>query len=169
MVTYVADDGRVALVTYVDREQRRWTLSVYESWDAFLRSPPPVAERTFSGTPNSRDAETMVAGWQKVVRSDSDWSVLADSEESLPALPDVPPSVSARQIRLWLIRHGVTLAQVDAAIDTIPDQQQRDECRVEWDYAPYVERTHPMLVPLAAALGLSEAQVDDAFREAATI
>jgi len=35
--------------------------------------------------------------------------------------------------------------------------------------APYVERTHPMLIPLAAALGLSEAQVDQAFVEAASI
>ena len=81
----------------------------------------------------------------------------------------VPASVSARQIRLWLIRQGISLAAVDAAIDAIPDQLQRDSVRVEWDYAPYVERTHPMLVPLAAALGLTEQQVDQAFVEAATI
>ncbi len=81
----------------------------------------------------------------------------------------VPKSVSARQIRLWLVSHGIGLAMVEAAIDGIPDQQQRDMVRVEWEYAPYVERTHAMLVPLAAALGLSEAQVDAAFREAASL
>jgi hypothetical protein len=81
----------------------------------------------------------------------------------------VPASVSARQIRLWLLRHGISLAAVDAAIDAIPDQLQRDSVRVEWDYAPYVERSHPMLVPLAAALGLTEPQVDQAFVEAAGI
>jgi hypothetical protein len=81
----------------------------------------------------------------------------------------VPTSVSARQIRLWLLRQGISLASVDAAIDAIPDQLQRDSVRVEWDYAPYVERTHPMLIPLAAALGLTEQQVDQAFTEAATI
>ena len=79
----------------------------------------------------------------------------------------VPEQVSARQIRLWLVAHGVNLAAVEAAIDGIPDQTQRDMVRVEWEYAPCVERSHPMLVPLAAALGLSEAQVDAAFREAA--
>ena len=83
--------------------------------------------------------------------------------------PPVPESVSARQIRLWLLRQGISLAAVDAAIDAIPDQLQRDSVRVEWDYAPYVERTHPMLIPLAAALGLTEAQVDQAFIEAAVI
>jgi hypothetical protein len=81
----------------------------------------------------------------------------------------VPTSVSARQIRLWLLRQGISLAAVDAAIDAIPDQLQRDSVRVEWDYAPYVERAHAMLVPLAAALGLTEAEVDQAFIEAASI
>lgn len=81
----------------------------------------------------------------------------------------VPESVSARQIRLWLVQHGISLAAVDAAIDAIPDAVTRDSVKVEWEYAPYVERSHPMLVPLAAALGLTEAQVDQAFVEAATI
>ncbi len=83
--------------------------------------------------------------------------------------PAVPASVSARQIRLWLVARGVSMAAVDAAIDAIPDALQRDSVRVEWEYAPYVERSHPMLVPLAAALGLTEAQVDQAFVEAATL
>jgi hypothetical protein len=81
----------------------------------------------------------------------------------------VPASVSARQIRLWLVAHGVSLAAVEAAIDAIPDALQRDSVRVEWEYAPYVERSHPMLVPLAAALGLTEAQVDQAFIEASQL
>ena len=80
-----------------------------------------------------------------------------------------PQAVSARQIRLWLVARGVSLAAVEAAIDTIPDQTQRDMVRVEWEYAPYVERSHPMLAPLAAALGLDEAAVDQAFLEAAAL
>lgn len=101
------------------------------------------------------------------VRDESGTVIGKNQSETLT--PPVPESVSARQIRLWLIRQGISLAAVDAAIDAIPDQLQRDSVRVEWDYAPYVERTHPMLVPLASALGLTEAQVDQAFVEAATI
>jgi hypothetical protein len=81
--------------------------------------------------------------------------------------PVVPASVSARQIRLWLVARGVSMAAVESAIDAIPDALQRDSVRVEWEYAPYVERSHPMLVPLAAALGLTAYQVDQAFVEAA--
>jgi hypothetical protein len=95
--------------------------------------------------------------------------VVIGVNQSAELTPPVPESVSARQIRLWLVRNGVSLAAVDAAIDAIPDQLQRDSVRVEWDYAPYVERSHPMLVPLAAALGMTEQQVDQAFVEAAGI
>jgi hypothetical protein len=89
--------------------------------------------------------------------------------QSAELSPPVPESVSARQIRLWLIRHGISLSQVDAAINSIPDQLQQDSVRVEWEYAPYVERSHPMLVPLASALGLTAQQVDQAFIEASGI
>ena len=101
------------------------------------------------------------------VRDES--GALVGTNQSPDLTPPVPASVSARQIRLWLVRNGVSLASVDAAIDAIPDQLQRDSVRVEWDYAPYVERSHPMLVPLAAALGLTEQQVDQAFIEAGSI
>ena len=89
-------------------------------------------------------------------------------DDIVPPEP-TPATVSARQIRLWLLGKGVSMAAVDAAIDAIPDAAQRDSVRVEWEYAPYVERSHPMLVPLAAALGLTEEQVDQAFVEAAVM
>jgi hypothetical protein len=101
---------------------------------------------------------------------DEDGNVIGRNQQAVePETPLVPASVSARQIRLWLIRNSVSLAQVDAAIDAIPDQIQRDSVRVEWDYAPYVERSHKMLIPLATALGLTAEQVDQAFVEASII
>jgi hypothetical protein len=81
----------------------------------------------------------------------------------------VPDQVSARQIRLWLVQHGVSMSTVDDAIASISDQATRDTVRVEWEYAPYVERSHPWLVPMAAALGLDDAAVDQAFREASSL
>lgn len=95
-------------------------------------------------------------------------ALLVDPPAGGDASP-VPASVTARQIRLWLVSHGVSMATVSAAIDSIADVPTRDAVRVEWEYAPYVERAHPWLVPLASALGLDEAAVDQAFREAATL
>lgn len=106
--------------------------------------------------------------WKLLPTRPSEYSIWNGSEWIIPT-PIIPESVSARQIRLWLIQHGISLAQVDAAINEIPDQLQQDSVRVEWEYAPYVERSHNMLGPLAMALGLTEEQIDQAFIEAAII
>lgn len=82
---------------------------------------------------------------------------------------NVPDNISARQVRIWLLQHGISLSQVDEAIDSIPDTILRDITRVEWEYAPYIERNHPMLVSLAEALGLTKEQLDQAFIEAQNI
>lgn len=80
-----------------------------------------------------------------------------------------PFRISARQIRLWLIQNGIALTQIDDAINNIEDPNTREVVRIEWEYAPYVERSHPWLIPLAQSLGLSEEQIDQAFREASII
>lgn len=97
-------------------------------------------------------------------------------DDELPAgwqyAPDsspVPSQVSSRQIRLWLVKNGFGLSAIETAINAIPDQSTRESVRVEWEYAPYVERSHPWLVPLASALGLDEAAVNQAFREASAL
>lgn len=81
----------------------------------------------------------------------------------------IPTSVTARQIRLWLVRNGYSLDTISQAIAAIPDAATRDAVSVEWEYAPYVERSHPWLAPLAQALGLDEENVDQAFRQAASL
>jgi hypothetical protein len=86
-----------------------------------------------------------------------------------PAAPAVPSTVSARQIRLWLVRNGISLDSVSAAIANIADPLTRESVGIEWEYAPYIERAHPMLLPLAEVLGLTSEQLDAAFVEAAGI
>lgn len=78
-------------------------------------------------------------------------------------------SISARQVRLWLLQNGISLDSVTQAINNIEDVATRDSVAIEWEYAPYIERNHPMLVPLAQSLGLSETDIDRAFMEAANI
>lgn len=97
-------------------------------------------------------ADQLPAGWQRA-----------------PDESPVPAAISARQARLWLIRHGVTLAQVDAAIASIPDAVTRESVRVEWEYGTEVHRASRWIAALAPALGLDDATLDTAFREAAGI
>lgn len=166
MISY-ADGDREAIIIAIG--DGKWTVAEYDSFEAFRGRQEPTQVRTFAGTPNRRDMLAAWPGWTPRVRHPDTWALLPESTDDLPELPAVPASVSARQIRIWLVRHGVSLAQVDAAIDAITDPQQREECRIDWEWAPYVERSHPLLLPLAEALGLTPEQVDEAFREAATL
>ena len=97
-------------------------------------------------------------------------------DDQLPAnwqyAPDdrpVPTTISARQARLWLLRNGISLASVDAAIASVSDALTRESVRVEWEYGTEVHRNSPWLAALGPALGLDAATLDTAFREAAVI
>lgn len=75
----------------------------------------------------------------------------------------IPQTISARQVRLWLLNNNIPLNQVDAAINTISDELLREKTRVEWEYAPYIERNHPLIDSLAQYLGLTSEQIDQGF------
>ena len=79
--------------------------------------------------------------------------------------PSTPDSVTAAQIRKWLVRHGITLAQVDAAIAALPDSV-REETQIEWEYEPVIHRSSSMLAQMAAGFGMDAAAIDAAFLEA---
>jgi hypothetical protein len=92
-----------------------------------------------------------------------------NTDPNTPSISNNYPKVSARQIRLWLIQNGINLQSVYDVINAIEDPALRDSVAVEWEYAPYIERSHPMLIPLAQSLGLSEIDIDRAFIEASTL
>lgn len=74
----------------------------------------------------------------------------------------VPKLVTMRQAKLALLQVGM-LDAVDAAIASISDDAERKKAQIEWEYAQEVERGWPTLETLTAAMGMTEAQVDDLF------
>ena len=96
--------------------------------------------------------------------------LLPEGWERIPPEPEkVPESITATQIRLWLVTHGISLQAVESVIDSIEDQQTKDVVRVQWEYSPYVERKHFMIDNLGIALGFSTEQIDNAFIEASKL
>jgi hypothetical protein len=86
--------------------------------------------------------------------------------QTLPRL--VPDSVTAVQIRLWLVNHGIALEQVDAAIANLPDET-REATRIEWEYSGTIHRNSSTLVAMAASFGMDAAAIDAAFLEASSL
>ena len=80
------------------------------------------------------------------------------------------PTLSARQLRLALLGLGLTGAQVEAKIAAMPGTPaQREAAMIEWEYATTYQRDHALVVILGAALGITGAQIDNAWQGAATL
>ena len=104
----------------------------------------------------------------KTGRTTIDWDW---QPEPVPP-PPPPAAVTRRQLRLWLVRSGYTLAQVEALIDALPEPQ-RTEARIEWQDATQYERGHPLFRQLARQLldlegAALDTALDQAFTQAAT-
>lgn len=79
----------------------------------------------------------------------------------------VPQSVTMRQARLALHAAGL-LSGVDAAIASL-SEPAKTAAQIEWEYASAVERNAGLVPAMAAALGMTDAQIDDLFITAATL
>ena len=100
--------------------------------------------------------------WNEETKS---WDRIAIVKPKQP----VPKSVTATQIRLWLIKNNISMDMVYAAIESISDPQTKAEVSVLWEYAPYIERSNPFVSMLGQTFGLNDEAIDQAFREAKVI
>lgn len=80
-------------------------------------------------------------------------------------IPDVenPPvvfqEITPRQVRLGLLSIGVSLAAIDAAIDSL-DEPQRSVAQIDWKYAIAFKRDNPLVQTIGAMLGKTAAEID---------
>lgn len=77
--------------------------------------------------------------------------------------PIVPASITPLQARKVLRSAGL-YAAVQAYVATLTEAEQD-----EWEYAISIERSNPIIIGGALAIGLSEAQVDQLFIQGATL
>ena len=99
-------------------------------------------------------------------QAEKDAAIAADIEAKRKAF--VPASVTRRQAKQALLLNGF-LANVQPAIDAIPDAAQRAMIQIEWDDSQVFERDRTALIALGSALGLTSVQLDDLFIEAAQL
>lgn len=71
--------------------------------------------------------------------------------------------ISKRQLRLTLVRNGISLTDLDAAILAMGD-----EAVIEWQDASEYRRLHSLLNQVAAHLSLTQEQVDIMWKQALT-
>ncbi len=106
------------------------------------------------------DADTQVDGVLGVYLQ-ADWETLWADE--MRARNPVPQQVTMRQARLALLSAGL-LDDVEMVITAAGRAGQ-----LEWEYAAMVERSNPAVAIVQQQKALTDAQIDDLFREAAKL
>ena len=126
-------------------------------WARESRYPTDVPE--FFGT-CPEDADTQVDGVLGVYLQ-VDWETMREDE--MRARNPVPQQVTMRQARLALLSAGL-LDDVEMVIAAAGRAAQ-----LEWEYAAVVERSNPAVATVQQQEALTDAQIDDLFREAAKL
>lgn len=72
-------------------------------------------------------------------------------------------SITPRQMRLWLLGAG-NLVQVRAFIN-----QQGEAAMIEWEFAMEIKRDNPLTLAVQSLLRLTDAQLNQAFKEASLL
>lgn len=74
----------------------------------------------------------------------------------------VPESISQMKLRKQLILSGISIASIDALIQTLP-QPNRDLIYTMWEYAVVFDRSNPELNAMAQMLQITSEQLDEIF------
>ena len=127
------------------------------AWARTSRYPTDVPE--FFGTCPD-DANTQIDGVLGVC-SQADWETMREDE--MRARNPVPQQVTMRQARLALLGAGL-LDDVEMVIAAAGRAAQ-----LEWEYAAMVDRSNPAVAIVQQQKALTDAQIDDLFREAAKL
>ncbi len=70
------------------------------------------------------------------------------------------PNATPRQIRQALILSGVSMADIETALNSLPEPT-RSLALVEWEYSTAFIRRNPLVMSVGMMLGWTEKQVDD--------
>ena len=79
------------------------------------------------------------------------------------------PALTRRQFRLALVTNGYSLTDIEALITQIEDNMQHQIIQIEWQDATVFERNNSNLLTMAVIMGLSSAQIDELWEQAATL
>lgn len=119
---------------------------------------PTDAPEFFGTCPD--EADTQIDGVLGVYLQ-ADWETMRDDE--MRARNPVPQQVTMRQARLALLSAGL-LDDVEMVIAAAGRAAQ-----LEWEYAAVLDRSNPAVAIVQQQKALTDAQIDDLFREAAKL
>lgn len=153
--------------TVVEVLNLRWANAGHTILDADilfeeLRSMGHIPFTTMDGADTAHGQEI----WDKAIAGD--YGIIAIYVLAPELTPEeqraLMPPISKRQLRLTLVRNGISISELDVAILAMGD-----EAVIEWQDASEYRRLHPLLNQVAAHLSLTQEQVDAMWQHALTV
>lgn len=138
-------------------------MTIYATIDGSGRPTGFYRDDIHDGVPDGA-LEISDAQWRECLENQGRRALVGGVLVEVDALALTPlsqPTLTRRQLRLGLLANGITTAQVEAAIEAIPDPMAREVGRIEWADATTYERDHPLVAQIGTALGLTPEQIDD--------
>lgn len=83
--------------------------------------------------------------------------------------PAPVPTLTRRQVRLWLLQRGLKARDVATAVNTIADPIEQEKARIEWEDAEVFHYDHPLIASIATILGLEIHSLPNEFQEASKL
>lgn len=71
-----------------------------------------------------------------------------------------PPPITPRQARQALVLSGILIADVEAAMNTLPEPM-KTLAHIEWEYSTEFHRRRDLVINMGLMLGWSPKQLDD--------
>ena len=99
--------------------------------------------------------------------SSGDETILDDLVDAHAGNP-IPVEVTPRQIRQALILSGITMQQIEDALNTL-SEPTKSLALSEWEYSNMFDRTRPLVASVGAMLGWTSQQLDDLWIYAGTL
>lgn len=84
------------------------------------------------------------------------------TSDEIASMIIVPNSISQMKLRKQLILSGISIASVDALIQSLP-QPNQDLIYTMWEYAVVFDRQNPELNAMAQMLEITQQQLDEIF------
>jgi hypothetical protein len=84
--------------------------------------------------------------------------------EDKKRIPDVTP----RQIKCALVLSGISLQQIEDALNTLPEPQ-KSLAKIEWEYSISFQRDRPLVGAVGQMLGWTGEQLDNLWIFAGTL
>lgn len=102
---------------------------------------------------STETAPPRVADGLNLIWSGSKWNVASGR----------PGVVTPRQLRLALLAAGITRKTIDDML------VGNEAAIIEWEYATEIDKSHPLLLSMAAGVGLDAKSIDAIFEQARLI